>query len=277
MEFGAILLGAISQFGMSGLLVLIAWLFWDKVRWFAFLLLIAGAVFACVAAYGEIMPARYEVRLAPPAAQRWGGFYETGMPVEEVKAILLRNGDEVRDEQKVMGAIKIDDRELQVKDRRNDQKLAVNYYGYPQGIISYDKLTEEGWRLVSDTAVIRSVALTDRVTREGDCASVSVESAVQHEFEGWKLCLDGWVYVDEGVTVTAYKDDVRVSSHRLVRQEELCATYQREQVFAKIMHLGFKDPDKPDTTDFVTFLFFEKAESNPVRATSGIRPGGAGC
>ena len=252
MEFGTLF-----QFGMPGLLVLIAWKFWDKARRVAFASLIAGFLFAVVAAYFEISPDRYEIRLHPPATPLWSGFYDTGQPVEEVKAILLRDGYEVPDEQEVRGAIKIDDRELQVADRRNEKQMVVNFGGYPQGSIPYDALTKEGWRLESDTAVIRSVALTDLITSRGDCASVSIESAAQHEFEGWRLCLDGWVYVDGGgVDVTVYKDDVRVASPRLVRQDEFNATYQGEQVFAKIMHLGFIGNDTP--TDFVSFLFFKK-------------------
>ena len=62
MEFGTLF-----QFGMPGLLVLIAWQFWDKARRVAFASLIAGFLFAVVAAYFEISPDRYEVRLDPPA------------------------------------------------------------------------------------------------------------------------------------------------------------------------------------------------------------------
>ncbi len=255
MEFGTLF-----QFGMPGLLVLIAWQFWDKTRRIANLSLIAGVFFACMAAYGEACPARHEVRLDPPATPAWSGFYDTGQPVEKVEAILLRNGAEVPDSQDVRmrSTTTIDDRALQVADRRNEEQLVVNFGDYPQGIISYDDLTEQGWRLVSDTAVLLSVALTDRITTKGDCASVPVDSTAQPKFESWKLCLDGWVYAPvEGVDVTVYKDDVRVVSPRLDRQSEIDATYQGEQVFVKIMHLGFVGNDTP--TDFVSFLVFKKS------------------
>ena len=249
--------GTLFQFGMPGLLVLIAWQFWDRTRWIAKLSLIAGVLFAGLAAYGEVRPARYEAKLDPPATPAWMGFYHTGQPVEKVEAILLRNGDEVPDRRDVRSATTVDHRALQVADRRDEEELAVTFGGYAQGIISYDDLTEEGWRLVSDTAVLLSVALTDRITKRGDCASVLVDTTVQPEFEGWKLCLDGWVYASEGVDVTVYKDDVRVISSRLDRQSEIHATYQGEQVFVKIMHLGFKGNDT--STDFVGFLVFKKS------------------
>ena len=68
MEFGTLF-----QFGMPGLLVLIAWHFWDKARWVAFFSLIAGVLFAVVAAYFEISSDRYEVRPDPVVSENANG------------------------------------------------------------------------------------------------------------------------------------------------------------------------------------------------------------
>ena len=246
-------LAVLAGFGIPGLLVVVAVLFWERwpkaARWS----LVLG-VGAAVLSFAVQLP-RYEVKLDPPAHPEWGGFFATGEPVEEVKATLLRNGTQA-EAPTVIGRLDLDDRLLAIRDEPANRRLLVTYGRHLQGAISDTTLRQAGWSRSSGVA-IRALALTGRIEHIGDSTTVLGESVFRDEFGTLRVSLDAWVYTDQGVDVTVSEGDEDLLEGHLTREDELEVLYDGESVFVRIMHLGFRD--STNLGNYVQFLLFKKS------------------
>ena len=192
-------LAVLAQFGIPGLLVAIAYFFWERWSTAARSSLVLGLLAAVVTLVIQLWPARYEVKLEPSLQPKWGGFFDTGEPVE-VKVTLLRNGKQA-EKPTVIDTFGLSNRSLTIGSQGANGQLPVTFGSHPQGAISDTTLRKAGWSRSSGVA-IRSLALTGRVESIGDSTTVLAESAFRSEFSSLRVFLKAWVYEPEGVDVT---------------------------------------------------------------------------
>ena len=234
----------------------VAYVFWEKWPKAARSSFVLGLAAAVLTFAGQLWPPRYEVKLEPSAQPRWGGFFATGEPVEEVKVTLLRNGKQAATPT-VVGRLDLEDRLLEVSNQPVDGQLLVTYGRHPQGAISDTALRNAGWSRSSGVA-IRALALTGRVEAVGDSATVLAESAFRSDFSTLRVSLTAWVYSDEGVDVIVSEGGRDLVEGRLTRERELEVPYGGESVFVRIIHLGLGGSTDPGA-NYVQFLLFKKS------------------
>lgn len=252
-----------QNFGVPGLLLGGAWLFWSKWRGFAKVAAIAGMALGLASGCLEIFerwPRSAQLVVSPPLSPRqWAGFYADGAPVERVSAQLVVN-DTVLDSF-AAEAIDITDRALNLQ-RVDGNSLRVTWEGNPQGMLSSSVLEQMGFRLLPQGAfpTPRWIAMSE--TANGtERVAVRPDSARRAYFTGVAASIDRYAPENDGVVLSVYGDGDTIASALISRaddaqegQRRLQFTHRGERYGVTILFLNFRRP--PDiASNSATLLF----------------------
>ena len=252
-----------QNFGIPGLLLGVAWLFWNKWTTFAKVIAIMGAALALVTSIFEVQQRWLQsprLEVSPQLSPRpWAGFFEDGSPVASVTAKLVRNGA-VLDSFSVPG-LDIGDRSLNVQ-RIDDSWLRVKWQGNPQGRLSSSVLEQDGFRRVPNSAFLtpRWIAVSE-VTDGTQHIAVRSDAAKRVKFSDLSASIDRFAPEDDGVVVSVYGDGDSIDSSLIRRADDapegrrqLQFTYGGNRYGLQILFLSFQSP--PDIpTNRATLLF----------------------
>ena len=237
----------LGKLGTAGALAVVAWLFWDKSRRAAYICLVVAVLSGSVIAAREAVLAwtDYSVQLSPPPEPRWGGFYETGEPVESVSATLLRNGEPVGQARKV-GSLDLERRELRAElDPTNDGRMLVKLNDFNQGYVSFQGL-DPGLRerIFSGTSKPHAISDTNEVKEIGEFAVASGGSAVKREFAGLRMRVVRWTYNPAGLVLDIYLGDDRVAEASIGRDQPLAITRPEMKLIIGLLVLDLRDDSR---------------------------------
>ena len=240
-----------QNFGVPGLLLGGAWLFWNKWKRFAQVVAIAGVVLALANGISELVqrwPQSPQLVVSPsPSPRPWAGFYDDGSPVADVTAELVRNGI-VLDFFSAPG-FDIADHALSVQEIDNNWLRAL-WQGNPQGKLSSTVLEQAGFRCISPDAVPTPRWLAVSETADGtDRIEVRADAAKRAYFTGLAASIDRYAPENEGVVVSVYGDGTGIASSLISRaddapevQRRLQFTYRGETYGVMILFLAFQAP-----------------------------------
>ena len=237
----------LGKLGTAGALAVVAWLFWDKSRRVAYICLAVAVLSGIVITAREAVLAwtDYSVQLSPPPEPRWGGFYETGEPVESISATLLRNGEPVGQSRKV-GSLGLEERELRAElDPTNDGRMLVKLNDFNQGYVSFQDL-DPGLRekIFSGTSKPYALSDTNEVNDIGDFAVASGGSAVKREFEELRMRVVRWTYDPVGLVLDIYLGDDRVAEALITRDQALAITRPEMKLIIGLLVLDLKEDSR---------------------------------
>lgn len=225
---------------IPGLLIFIAWRFWDKDRLSARLSLALGiavtlVAFIFVAGQNEDHPIvknlfkkqEYKIVLSPsPQDEGWGGIYEDGRSIEKVEAILLSDKKEKHRNTVTFKNLEIENRELKAKSYpRADDRMFIKMNKHLQGYVLYDNLGDDLLeRIWTRDPPSFAIALTDEFRNVGQKGKVHHMSAVKGQFDNFQMEVVAWNYKkpgsseEDGVTVATYEGGKRSQEISVTRK-----------------------------------------------------------
>ena len=252
-----------QNFGVPGLLLGGAWIFWNKWRTFAKTAASLGVVLALFSGISEVIerwPRSPQLVVSPLLSPRtWAGFYADGSPVERVSVQLVDSGT-VR-ESFVAEGFDVADRELDLQ-RIDDRLLRVTLDGNPQGTLSYSVLEQIGLRLLPAGAfpTPRWIAMSE-TANGNERVAVRPDSARRAYFTGVAASIDRYAPENDGIVLSVYGDEATIASALISRaddaqegQRQLQFTHSGERYGVTILFLNFRRP--PDIADNSATLLF---------------------
>lgn len=238
--------GFVKGFGASGLLVAIAWYFWEKSPRMAKVALGAGLVAAILLAVLQVhaaKPPTLTLDIDPdPAIYRWAAFHLDGKVPAKVTATILKNG-EASDIQTVIQGFPLDDRDLGLANGENG-KINVTWKSYVQGEITPQDLQNVGYRLLSDSQISSALWwVTTQPAVLNTPVAVRSESIHSKNVEPLRLKVVEWLYKEDGAIISVFTEDqIHIGSGWVTREgstRELTLTYDKKRYGVRILSLNF--------------------------------------